>query len=195
MTLTELRYLVNLDKERHFGRAAERSFVSQPTLSVALKKLEDELGVILFERNRGEARPLRSGFIVAYGRVPAFIVTLATRYFGRGLGLHITETRAMNLPSLTVTPLEIEAVAGGSVTITISSDIFHDNITGVEPPAFAEVTDITGPRTTIYCKRAGKGDLIIRWNDRAPNADPSGVMIRHVSTLTLYCRHQQGGGK
>ena len=61
MTLTELRYLVNLDKERHFGRAAERSFVSQPTLSVAVKKLEDELGVILFERNRGEVRPTPVG--------------------------------------------------------------------------------------------------------------------------------------
>lgn len=61
MTLTELRYLVNLDKERHFGRAAERSFVSQPTLSVAVKKLEDELGVPLFERNRGEARPTPVG--------------------------------------------------------------------------------------------------------------------------------------
>ncbi len=61
MTLTELRYLVNLDKERHFGRAAERSFVSQPTLSVAVKKLEEELGVILFERNRGEARPTPVG--------------------------------------------------------------------------------------------------------------------------------------
>ncbi len=61
MTLTELRYLVNLDKERHFGHAAERSFVSQPTLSVALKKLEDELGVTLFERNRGEARPTPVG--------------------------------------------------------------------------------------------------------------------------------------
>jgi len=61
MTLTELRYLVNLDKERHFGRAAERSFVSQPTLSVAVKKLEEHLGVILFERNRGEARPTPVG--------------------------------------------------------------------------------------------------------------------------------------
>ena len=61
MTLTELRYLVNLDKERHFGRAAERSFVSQPTLSVALKKLEDGLGVVLFERNRGEVRPTPVG--------------------------------------------------------------------------------------------------------------------------------------
>lgn len=61
MTLTELRYLVNLERERHFGRAAERSFVSQPTLSVALKKLEEELGVTLFERNRGEARPTPVG--------------------------------------------------------------------------------------------------------------------------------------
>jgi len=61
MTLTELRYLVNLDKERHFGRAAERSFVSQPTLSVAVRKLEDQLGVVLFERNRGEARPTPVG--------------------------------------------------------------------------------------------------------------------------------------
>lgn len=56
LTLTELRYLVALDKERHFGRAARRAFVSQPTLSVAVKKLEGELGVTVFERNRGEAR-------------------------------------------------------------------------------------------------------------------------------------------
>ncbi|MDT0618911.1 LysR substrate-binding domain-containing protein [Salinisphaera sp. P385] len=55
MTLTELRYLVALDKERHFGRAAERAFVSQPTLSVAVRKLEAELGIAIFERNRGEA--------------------------------------------------------------------------------------------------------------------------------------------
>ena len=61
MTLTELRYIVNLEKERHFGRAAERSFVSQPTLSVAVKKLEDELGGILFERTRGEVKPTDVG--------------------------------------------------------------------------------------------------------------------------------------
>lgn len=61
MTLTELRYVVNLDKERHFARAAERSFVSQPTLSMALKKLEEELGVVLFERTRGEVKPTPVG--------------------------------------------------------------------------------------------------------------------------------------
>lgn len=61
MTLTELRYLVNLDKERHFGHAAERSFVSQPTLSVAIQKLEERLGVALFERVRGQVRPTPVG--------------------------------------------------------------------------------------------------------------------------------------
>ncbi len=54
MTLTELRYIVALARERHFGRAAEKSFVSQPTLSVAVKKLEEELGVTLFERGGSE---------------------------------------------------------------------------------------------------------------------------------------------
>ncbi|CAK0738280.1 LysR family transcriptional regulator, hydrogen peroxide-inducible genes activator [Gammaproteobacteria bacterium] len=54
MTLTELRYIVALARERHFGRAASACFVSQPTLSIAVKKLEDELGVILFERAKYE---------------------------------------------------------------------------------------------------------------------------------------------
>ncbi|MHB8347348.1 MAG: LysR substrate-binding domain-containing protein [Acidiferrobacterales bacterium] len=54
MTLTELRYLVTLARDRHFGHAAEACFVSQPTLSVAIKKLEEELGVALFERSKTE---------------------------------------------------------------------------------------------------------------------------------------------
>lgn len=56
MTLTDLRYIVALARERHFGRAAQKCFVTQPTLSVAVKKLEDELGVVLFERAASEVR-------------------------------------------------------------------------------------------------------------------------------------------
>ena len=54
MTLTELRYIVAVAREKHFGRAAEACFVSQPTLSVAIKKLEEELDVKLFERGATE---------------------------------------------------------------------------------------------------------------------------------------------
>jgi LysR family hydrogen peroxide-inducible transcriptional activator len=50
MTLTELKYIVAVARHRHFGHAAVACFVAQPTLSVAIKKLEDELGVIIFER-------------------------------------------------------------------------------------------------------------------------------------------------
>lgn len=52
MTLTELRYIVAVYRERHFGRAAESCYVSQPTLSAAVKKLEQELGVSIFERSK-----------------------------------------------------------------------------------------------------------------------------------------------
>lgn len=56
MTLTELRYIITLAQEKHFRRAAERCFVSQPTLSVGIKKLEDELDVTLFERAHSDVR-------------------------------------------------------------------------------------------------------------------------------------------
>ena len=71
MTLTELRYIVTLAQERHFGRAAERCFVSQPTLSVAVKKLEEELGVALFERSKSSVQvtPLGEKIVAQAQRV------------------------------------------------------------------------------------------------------------------------------
>ena len=54
MTLTELKYIVAVAREKHFGRAAEACFVSQPTLSVAVKKLEEELDLKIFERGASE---------------------------------------------------------------------------------------------------------------------------------------------
>jgi len=61
VTLTDLKYIVALARERSFGRAAEKCFVSQPTLSVAVKKLEEEFGVILFERSPQDVRITPAG--------------------------------------------------------------------------------------------------------------------------------------
>lgn len=64
MTLTELRYIVALAQIRHFGRAAEACFVSQPTLSTGIRNLENELGVSLFERSANEVSVTPIGEII-----------------------------------------------------------------------------------------------------------------------------------
>ena len=65
MNLRDLRYLVALADLRHFGRAAEASFVSQPTLSTQVKKLEEELGVALVERSPRKVMLTATGKLVA----------------------------------------------------------------------------------------------------------------------------------
>ena len=64
MTLTELRYLVALAESGHFRKAAEYCNVSQPTLSIAIKKLESELGVCLFERARHKVATTPTGELI-----------------------------------------------------------------------------------------------------------------------------------
>jgi len=67
LSLTELRYLVAVDDERHFGRAAARCCVTQPTLSAGIKKLESTLGVTLFERSKRSVRTTPVGSELARG--------------------------------------------------------------------------------------------------------------------------------
>ncbi|MRV73137.1 LysR family transcriptional regulator [Duganella sp. FT92W] len=71
MTLTELKYIVAVARAKHFGHAAEACYVAQPTLSVAIKKLEDELGVVLFERGGAEisVTPLGAQIVAQAERV------------------------------------------------------------------------------------------------------------------------------
>ncbi len=69
MTLTQLEYIVAVADLRHFSRAADRCFVSQPSLSAAVRKLEDELGVQIFERGPGEVLLTEAGeAVVAQAR-------------------------------------------------------------------------------------------------------------------------------
>ncbi|CAN5128527.1 hydrogen peroxide-inducible genes activator [soil metagenome] len=61
MTLTQLKYIVAVDKYRHFATAADKSYVTQPTLSMQIHKLEDELGVVLFDRSKSPVVPTEIG--------------------------------------------------------------------------------------------------------------------------------------
>ena len=61
MTLSELRFIVAVGREKNFRKAADKCFVSQPALSLAIKKLEDELGIILFERSRTDVSITQAG--------------------------------------------------------------------------------------------------------------------------------------
>lgn len=70
MTLTQLAYLVAVDAHQHFGRAAESCNVTQPTLSMQLRKLERTLGVLLFDRSRVPVVPTEVGsLVIAQARV------------------------------------------------------------------------------------------------------------------------------
>ena len=93
MTLTELRYIVTLAREKHFGRAAERCHVSQPTLSVAVKKLEEELGVPLFERSKSSIRVTETGQrIIEQAQRVLAVVQKAVQCLGSGAAVATTQS-------------------------------------------------------------------------------------------------------
>ena len=64
MTLTQLDYIVAIDTHRHFATAAEHCHVTQPTLSMQIQKLEDELGVLLFDRSKHPVVPTETGQVI-----------------------------------------------------------------------------------------------------------------------------------
>ncbi|CAN5579489.1 hydrogen peroxide-inducible genes activator [soil metagenome] len=70
MTLTQLEYIVSLDTYRHFVLASEKCFVTQPTLSMQIQKLEDELGVKIFDRTKQPVIPTEIGIsLIAQARI------------------------------------------------------------------------------------------------------------------------------
>src|SRR6187402_364813 len=69
MTITQLQYIVALDTHRHFVLASEKCFVTQPTLSMQIQKLEDELGIKIFDRSKQPVLPTEAGAaIIAQAR-------------------------------------------------------------------------------------------------------------------------------
>ncbi|HNG89248.1 MAG TPA: LysR family transcriptional regulator, partial [Saprospiraceae bacterium] len=64
MNFQQLEYIIAVERHRHFGRAAEACHITQPTLSMMVQKLEDELGVKIFDRARQPVMPTAAGLMV-----------------------------------------------------------------------------------------------------------------------------------
>ena len=70
MTITQLEYVVAVDNYRHFAKAAESCFVTQPTLSMQIHKLEDELELLIFDRSKQPVTPTEIGKkLIAQARI------------------------------------------------------------------------------------------------------------------------------
>ena len=69
MTFTQLEYVIAVDQHRHFAKAAAACFVTQPTLSMQLHKLEKELGIQIFDRSKQPVVPTQAGLeLIAHAR-------------------------------------------------------------------------------------------------------------------------------
>jgi LysR family hydrogen peroxide-inducible transcriptional activator len=101
MTIQQLQYIVAIDTHRHFARAAEACFVTQPTLSSMVKKLEEELGVVLFDRSKSPVVPTAEGeVLVAQARSVLKEVQLLKETADATRGEHAGELRIGMIPTL-----------------------------------------------------------------------------------------------
>jgi LysR family hydrogen peroxide-inducible transcriptional activator len=141
MNLSELRYVVALARERHFGRAAAACFVSQPTLSVAIKKLEQELGITLFERTRHEVRVTPVGERVVEKAQQALEAVESVRQVASSEGDQLTG------------PLRIGAI------FTIGPYLFPDLIPNLNERAPKMPLIVEENYTSVLTEKLRQGDL------------------------------------
>ncbi len=141
MNLSELRYVIALARERHFGRAASACFISQPTLSVAIKKLEDELGVTLFERTRHEVRVTAVGELVVEKAQQALEAVESVRQVANSEGDQLSG------------PLRIGAI------FTIGPYLFPDLIPNLNERAPKMPLIVEENYTAVLAEKLKQGDL------------------------------------
>ncbi|TCK18133.1 LysR family transcriptional regulator [Thiogranum longum] len=141
MNLSELRYVIALARERHFGRAAASCFVSQPTLSIAVKKLEKELGIALFERASHEVRITPAGERVVEKAQQALEAVESVRQVARSEGDQLAG------------PLRIGAI------FTIGPYLFPDLIPNLSERAPEMPLIVEENYTAVLAEKLKQGDL------------------------------------
>ncbi len=106
MTLTQINYIIAVDTYRHFATAAEKSFVTQPTLSMQIQKLEDELGVLIFDRSKHPIKPTEIGKkIIEQARTIKFEADKVYEIIAEGKGEVFGEFRLGVIPTIASTLL------------------------------------------------------------------------------------------
>jgi LysR family hydrogen peroxide-inducible transcriptional activator len=101
MTLTQLEYIVAVDTCRHFAQASEKCFVTQPTLSMQIQKLEEDLGVKIFDRTKQPVIPTEIGAtIIAQARVVLREASMITQLIDDQKGSMSGELRIGIIPTL-----------------------------------------------------------------------------------------------
>lgn len=156
MTLQQLRYIVAIDRYRSFARAAAELEITQPTLSALLVKLEDELGVRLFERSNKSVKPTAIGEIV----------------------IQLAETVLNEADRITDTVAEQKGEVSGSLSICIGPTIapylmpwFIKKYTATYPDVKLTVNEMKGD-AIVESLRLGKTDIGIAISDRvAPGVE------------------------
>lgn len=101
MTYTQLLYLSAIDTHRHFGRAAEKCFVTQPTLSMQIQKLEEELDVLIFDRSKKPVEPTEIGkSIIAQARIALREMDKIAEFVKHSRGIISGEFRVGVIPTV-----------------------------------------------------------------------------------------------
>jgi len=106
MTYTQLQYLVAIDTHRHFGKAADSCFVTQPTMSMQIQKLEEELEVLIFDRSKKPVEPTEIGKqIIAQARITLHEMDKITEMVSNSKGLVKGEFKVGVIPTVASTLL------------------------------------------------------------------------------------------
>src|SRR3954463_8478012 len=114
MNLQQFEYIIAVDTHRHFAKAAEKTFVTQPTLSMMIRKLEDELGIKIFDRSQHPVVPTKEGEVVISRAKQILADVTGMREFTRQLKQEVSgEMKLAVIPTLApyILPLFLKSFA------------------------------------------------------------------------------------
>jgi LysR family hydrogen peroxide-inducible transcriptional activator len=179
MNLQQLEYILAVDRCRHFAQAAEKCNVTQPTLSMMILKLEEELGVRIFDRKRSPVEPTAEGREVIRRAAQILADVSSLKEFVRGIRMDVSgEVNLAIIPTLApyllplflpsfiekhpqlkvnirelVTPDLISSLKSGSIDIGLMATPLNDDRLAEHPVFYEEFFAYVSHREKLYQKK------------------------------------------